>query len=649
MTNQFGGIPVNQTPEKKQSGAPAQNMFGGIPVISPVSQQKAQPQPLSEKALGVLEQFAYGVNKSVAETIDFFGIDIINGLLAKAGINEQIPTATATLDKYAGESNLEEGLLKDVSGRAGEVSTLALGMGGLARSAAASLPKMAQGESVAAGITRELGNTTKLQDVSLGAMSGVGAEVGQEYGGDVGETVGGLAFPLVGGAAANVVKATGQAIPKELDAAFRQGTVMTSDVFPPQTSLGKQWQREVERTPLVGTGGARKVQQDERAKAAEELANSYGVRVETSFDTDIVNSAQGVFKASRERATTLKGEAVNELTKGGSVDTSKTYKLIDDLIKEESKAGALKNQGTIDYLKKVQAEIVSGDFPKIIQVRTRVFNEIKDAGGVNSPIRTSDDAILEKVRGSLSNDLNTFAEGYSKTAADKSGRLAANKWKASNRIYVDGFNKAKDQKLKQVLANGEATPELVVSVIRSGKASDLKRLHDALDLEGRASVRSQILKDAMEKAGAYKTPTSGASESYINPTILLNNLDAPKTRTAVNVFFTGKEKKELDGLKRYLALTRRAQESAASPDTGAQMGTFLQKPITNTVKMPFALGTNLYESATVRNLLIKLSNAKDTQAQITYYNLLSPLLSEEISKDPYEQYRESQGGYMENK
>jgi len=196
MTNQFGGIPVNQTPEKKQSGAPTQNMFGGIPVSQPVRAEMG----LSDKAIGALHQFAYKANMTMAALLDL-PAETINGFLAQAGIEERIPTIGGAIDKYAGESNLPEGMLKDVSGAMGQGATIGLGFaGGMARAGQA-IPAAMPSDTAMRGTLRQVTQMNPqlaALETGLGAAAGGGAEYGRQEHGDTGELIGGLAAPLVG-------------------------------------------------------------------------------------------------------------------------------------------------------------------------------------------------------------------------------------------------------------------------------------------------------------------------------------------------------------------------------------------------------------------------------------------------------------------
>jgi len=92
-------------------------------------------------------------------------------------------------------------------------------------------------------------------------------------------------------------------------------------------------------------------------------------------------------------------------------------------------------------------------------------------------------------------------------------------------------------------------------------------------------------------------------------------IKAKKRGVAIDTFFKGKEKVQLNGLLKALEATKRAQEAAVTTPTGQQLigaGT-LAAAVTN---LPATIGiggtvgglARLYESAPVRNALLRLGS-----------------------------------------
>lgn len=594
-----------------------------------------------------LAEFQGGVNTGVLGLVDFLTTDQINSVLEISGSDKRVPSIQS---QFEGAPEVEggfmdDGLAKDVVRGAGQVAPLALSTGAAFRGAASSLPKVSAGESAFTGMAREMGKVTPLQDVVFGGASGAGGEVGQELGGDVGRTVGSLVAPIgvgVGGAAlkqgANVAKVASQDIPEDLADAFSRGQVLTSDVMPPKTFIGKSLQRLGERVPYIGTGKVRANQQVGREQAVKDFAADFDVTPDAPFEQEIVGAANTIFKNSRKRATTLRKAAVEELNTGGGVNTLNTREAIAEEIARQKALGSRADENLIASLNDIQSSL-EGNFGHVANIRTSVLNEIADVGRLKSPIASGGDASLEKVRAALTRDLNNSAEEFSKNATTREASQAASKWKASNRLFADGFSKARETELKKIFTKGEVTPEVVSSIVRGGKRSELKRLFDASGKEGREATRKLIIQDSIERSGGFEN---------VNPTTLLNKLNQKNTRTATNMFFTGSAKRELDGFKKYLDLTRRAQEANFASPTGqeavaggAAIASFAAPKIAIPILATTAGGARVFESGTVRNLMIKLNAAK-TQSEINRLtNMINSVIAEQASNVQQEEQEQN--------
>ncbi len=416
-----------------------------------------------------------------------------------------------------------------------------------------------------------------------------------------------LVAPAIG-AVRQVAQPLAQAAGRTLTDALKAGAVLTTDIFPPTTFVGKAFQKITERVPLLGTGRVRAAQQATRKEAIEDIAREFDIDPSSEFEKDIVAGVTRVFKGAQQKATKFRTEAVEELNRFGDITPQNALKAIDDEIAKIQSLGAQGDQALIESLNNIKGEL-AGNFGRLRDIRTTIFNDISDITGARSAIRSGGDTVLTKVAGALSKDMDEFAVGAVKLkGATSETAKAANKWKASNRIFKDNFAKAKETELKKALTKGKLQPEVINSTIRGGKKSELLRLHGNIDLAGRASVRQQILKNALEKSGFPEN---------INPTAFLNELNRANNKKAINIFFKGADKRQLDGLKKFLNITRRAQEEAASIATqqevttvGLVTGAALAPAETITIAALTGLGGRLFESKPIRNLLIKLSAPK---------------------------------------
>jgi len=171
--------------------------------------------------------------------------------------------------------------------------------------------------------------------------------------------------------------------------------------------------------------------------------------------------------------------------------------------------------------------------------------------------------------------------------------------------------------LKSVLKRGDATPEVINGMLLSQKPSEVRQLYASLTPTGRANARSAILANAAKKASS-----DVAEGTVVSPDKFANEIK--RLGTSVGVFFTGDDLKQVEGLTRVLNITRRATEASVAPPTGVQtaipvgaaaLSSFFGGGLSGFLATLGAAGgvgvtARIYESAPVRNLLIKISQAK---------------------------------------
>lgn len=379
--------------------------------------------------------------------------------------------------------------------------------------------------------------------------------------------------------------------------------VLTTDVLPPTTWLGKWAQQMSEKVGPLGSGPKRESQQVARQNVVEELAQEFNVALKTPFAEDIIKSLKTNNAKQLVAAHTQRNAAVKTLDKFGTVETSNTIVEIDKQLAKQAALRDKANTSLVDNLKKIKTSVQGGDFSHVKNIRTEVINDVKAIA------RGEDKRALdatEAVKSAIDKDLNTFGR--------KHDRSAAKEWLVSNRKFADELTKTKQTELKRILAGGDATPEKVLNIIHGGKRSELERLNKSLTPKGKSSVRAAIVQDALEKSGFF-------SGKEINPDKLATDFGKISKRQAIDVFFHGNDKKQLDGLFKLLNATRRAQQAATAHPTGAQalpffasggvLGSFYAAPMSTL----FVVGTlsafaKSYESKPIRNLLLKIANAK---------------------------------------
>ena len=95
-----------------------------------------------------------------------------------------------------------------------------------------------------------------------------------------------------------------------------------------------------------------------------------------------------------------------------------------------------------------------------------------------------------------------------------------------------------------------------------------------------------------------------------------------KNEKALNTFFRGRDRKELEGLRNALEATRSAQNAAVNPPTGQRLAPFLlggsaiaDLGSTVAATLGSAAAYRAYQSKPVRNALLKLANTPKGSTQ----------------------------------
>lgn len=463
-----------------------------------------------------------------------------------------------------------------------------IGAGTLAKSAGTA----GATEAALQGVEQAVGGEADASEVGIAAGLAPVAQV-------VGETVLSPLARVVGGKVSDSTKKLIQeANKKDID-------ILTTDVIPPEGFAGKTLQHLGEKLGPIGTGSKRIAQQRARTDVVEGLAQELGVSLDTPVEREIFKSLKSGVAKQLNRAAIIRNEAVDSLDTFGNVPVDKTLKAIDTQIAKQKRLKTDADPAIINRLESLKQSITDSDFSLVKDLRSNLIDDINAAfKGESLPTKAS--APLQAVKSSIDDDLLTFAKKHDRTAASK--------WIRSNRVFSDGYRKAKETELRRLLKKGDATPEFVSTVIKSGRPSELKRLDSLLDEKGRASARVAILKDVLSESGYFRKGP--------NPNSFSTALNRDNRQKAINVFFKGKEKDQIEGIRRVLEVTRRAQDAPVSTTTGQQLFAPVAAIAGAQVDLGASFGiaatlggvTRAYESAGVRNLLLRLASAKKGSA-----------------------------------
>ncbi|MCP4323348.1 MAG: hypothetical protein GY787_16170 [Alteromonadales bacterium] len=429
----------------------------------------------------------------------------------------------------------------------------------------------------------------------------------------------GVAGIRSGTRAASKIDSIKNAIPDErvssiLSAAKQSDVpVMTTDLFPPESFVGRTAQSLSEKLGPLGSGTARASQQRARIEAVSSFADN--IDIDTPFADSLVKSLNKKTAKTLERAGIIRDEAINKIDEFGDFPNNKAIKEIDNLLEKQNRLGATANKQLTDELNSFKAELSTPtDFSLTKDLRTQLIKKVKAFSRAEDIAPAAD---LQKVKSALDKDMIAFARTKDKTATRK--------WLAANRKFAEELGVAKETEIKRILQSGEATPEKVIPILKGGKTSELNRLHNALGEKGRAAARGSLIQQALKDSKFFEV------DANPNPDALATALNRPSFQQASKVFFKGKDKAELDGFIRLLNATRRAQSGQAVVKTGealllpggaAGLGAGVG---TGVVSAPLAAGllgtgaaiAKTYESKAFRNLLIRLNRTQVGSTQET--------------------------------
>lgn len=372
--------------------------------------------------------------------------------------------------------------------------------------------------------------------------------------------------------------------------------VMTTDVIPPKGIVGGLARQLGERIPIFGTGGKRAIQSEAREKAVKEFTDL----IPENTSAEIIASLKAQTSKVKQAAGNRLNAVRDQLEPIGNVPTSNFANKIDDALEKLSKSKLERDEATIAKLSEYR-EGVGQDFSfeELRNARTNIRDVAESVDPVTrSQLRSQSKAQMDQVVQSITKDLDQFAR-------DNLSPSQFRKYKEADFIYMKESQKLQKSRLKNILDKGELTPETVENMIFSRKPSEVKMLHDSLNAEGKAAARASLIQRALTKA------TDG---DFINPSKFAKTLDDMELNT--NIFFKGKDKQALKGLKRLLMASKRAQEAGVVTPTGQSLfgigavGAGSQVGFWETLAAAGTSGAaaRVYESPPVRNFLLRLAN-----------------------------------------
>lgn len=372
-------------------------------------------------------------------------------------------------------------------------------------------------------------------------------------------------------------------------------TPMTSDVIPPKNAFTRGLTQDAEGA-LLGTGSKRAEQYAKRSQLVKKQLEKYG----EYSPSVVVDDLYGSLKSRKDSA----GSVIEDITtKMGDapVDTSKSIKVIDNVLTRANRLGKVANKDLIRGLSDLREELAKPDidFGLLRELRSALRESIQgDAMVFPNSAKAATDAVERAMGADLRNN-----------AARYLGAGEAARYVKANSDYSSVFNKVLNKRIANNLnkAKKEFTPELINSVVFSRKPSDIKRIWPALSEDGKNAMRATYISKIAEKAG--DSPTKFLTE--------LNKLKSQSDGQIYNTIFSGRHMKELDALHEVLQQTARSDTANVVTQTGQSqanrirtIGATATLGATLALESGFGAMMRLYESKATRNALLRLANTK---------------------------------------
>jgi len=399
--------------------------------------------------------------------------------------------------------------------------------------------------------------------------------------------------------------------------------LMTTDLLQPQTGMGKKIRSIAEDVPLTGTGAARADQQAARVAQMEKLSNDFGVPNDREIIESINRKGNKITAAAGERYKNVISQMGDE-----PIPLTNTNKAIDQAIAAHTRGGRLENKALVDQLQSIKAKLnESGQDIELLRLnRTDVRERLKTDETIG---RDTAARVIDKLYAGMTQDMTNGV-------AAKLGNESAAKMRQADAIWARETNEIQKTKLKNILSKGEILPDKVNAMLFSRSPAEAEILYQSLDKAGRNNARAAIFGKAFEIA-------QGSPDKFLAEINKLRFKDGTGKST-IDVFFKGDNKKQLDGLIKYLDSTREASAAALNPATGQRLGALIPTtfggigltaggPTGAAIGVGSYLGVgalaSVYESPPVRNLMVKMAGTPKGSTQFEKY---ARQLEEELVK-----------------
>ncbi len=373
--------------------------------------------------------------------------------------------------------------------------------------------------------------------------------------------------------------------------------VLTTDVKPPHTFVGKTAQATGERIIGTGTGAVRQAQNAERIAAVKQLALDHGI-IDDATGAGMSDAVAADLARTRGAALTKLAAAKNAVIDAGmqAIETPRTVSAIDQQIAHLQSIGTDATKPVIAKLQDWRQAIQGKNLPVIEAIRKEMGAAF--SAPELSASRDTGEKALSAIYGPLRSDMGDAIKATQ-------GPEAFARWKGANDQLSAMAGDLGNRAFKGILRDAESTPENVAKALFSKKPSDISRLMSNLSPQGQVRARSAVIYKALENSGGLEN---------VSPDRFANAIG--KLGRSAGVIFQPEEAAQLQGLGKLLNATKRASQAGAAPPTGVQnamAGVYGGAGALGGIKgllavQGYGLLARAYESAAVRDLLVRLGS-----------------------------------------
>lgn len=555
---------------------------------------------------------------------------ILEGINKTFGTNYSKPDeAMQHLLTYLGVPKAEMSSAKLAQAMTGAMAETAAGIGigkALMAGAAPASLRAVTGEMLASQPAQQM----------MGAAGAAGAtQMAEQAGvGVPGQLLAGLGGGMLGSFVGAERALERAAVPRGLREAEQAGiTPLTSQALPPETPLENALAKMRELT-FFGTGSMLKNQEKQRKAAVQTLVEDFGADLPgTDYLPELTKQLTDRRRNIVNKFSAMKMDVIDKLSATGKLpNVDRTVQAVDDEIKRLRQISDTGYDKAIAELESFGMDVMGKDL-KNLEARRKLLG-LQFKAPELATVSEEGDKSVRKIYNVLREDMGDFIK-------TEGGRTDFIRWKIGNKNLSDMADELRDGALKKILNTGDVTPENVQKLLFSQNKSSIQRLYDNLDSTGRATARAAVIRKAVDRAGGLEEFTPNRFLTQIK-----------KLEDETGIMFKGNDKREVEGLVRALAFTKRAGEFAANPPTGAQFVPFgLAEAARGAFGVLGTIGTaglltgavNAYESKFIRELLLKLPSIKaGSPEEFSVMKRLGDVLKAQQAKVSKEPQQESQ-------